>query len=87
MSNPDRLVRMTHYEIDPRNGPGQMVTRPLNAQGDPFVVFCSSEHCPHFIDGEHAFPHWSEDCRELLGVLRCPQCNAPVLRPKAAGQL
>ncbi|MBN9416789.1 hypothetical protein ABS71_19520 [bacterium SCN 62-11] len=86
MSQSERKVRVTHYEIDPTNGPGQMVTRPYNRQGDPFVVFCSSETCSHFIDGEHAFPHWSEDCGELLGVLRCPACNAPVLRPRGVGR-
>lgn len=84
MSQSDRKVRLTHYELDPTNGPGQMVTRPLNRKGDPFVVFCSNENCSHYIDGQYAFPHWSEDCSELLGVLRCPQCKAPVLRPKGA---
>ena len=87
MSQSERKYRVTHYEIDPTNGPGQMVTRPLNKQGEPFVVFCSNENCAHFIDGEHAFPHWSEDCRELLGVYRCPVCNSPVLRPRGVGPL
>jgi len=84
MSDPDRLVRVTHYEIDPTNGPGQMVTRPYNLNGDPFVVFCSSSQCAHYVEGEFAFPHWSEDCAEWLGVLRCPACKAPVVRPQGA---
>lgn len=86
MSDPERLVRVTHYEVGPMNGPGQMVTRPYNSNGDPFVVFCSSADCSHYIEGEMAFPHWSEDCGELLGVLRCPACTAPVLRPKGVDQ-
>ena len=84
MSDPDRKVRMTHYEVDPTNGAGQLVTRAHNLKGDPFVVFCSNEQCAHHLDAEYAFPHWSEDCSELLGVLRCPACRAPVMRPRGA---
>lgn len=84
MSASERKVRVTHYEIDPTNGPGQYVSRPYNLKGDPFVVFCSSEACPHFYEAEFAIPHWSEDCSELLGVLRCPHCKSPVIRPKGA---
>lgn len=82
MSQSERMVRLTHYEIDPTNGPGQLVTRPYNRNGDPFVVFCTNEQCAHHFEAEHAFPHWSEDCSELLGVLRCPACQAPVMRPR-----
>jgi hypothetical protein len=86
MSDPERKVRVTHYEMEPTNGPGQMVSRPYNLKGDPFVVFCSSQACAHFYEAEFAFPHWSEDCSELLGVLRCPACKAPVVRPRGASQ-
>lgn len=84
MSQGERKVRLTHYEMDPTNGPGQMVTRPYNLKGDPFVVFCSNSDCSHFYEAEGAFPFWSEDCSELLGVLRCPTCKAPVIRPQGA---
>ena len=81
MSTEEKKVRVTHYHRDPVNGPGQMVTRPYNLSGDPFVVFCSSESCPHYIEAEGALPWWSEDLTEYLGVLRCRKCNAPVLKP------
>lgn len=77
----DRMVRMTHYERDPVNGPGQLVTRSLNLAGNPFVVFCSGSSCPHYWDRLGSIPHWSEDCKEHLGVLRCPACDKPVVRP------
>jgi len=74
-------VRLTEYIIEPTNGLGQMVSRPYNRQGNPFVVFCSNADCEHHVEGEFALPHWSEDCSEHLGVLRCPRCQAPVIRP------
>ncbi|MGE0492444.1 MAG: hypothetical protein AB7S38_24735 [Vulcanimicrobiota bacterium] len=77
----ERKVRLTHYEVDPVNGPGQMVTRPYNLSGNPFAVFCSSSECEHYFDRPAALPHWSEDCQEYLGVLRCPACGEPVVKP------
>ncbi len=78
----DRLVKVTHYERDPVNGPGQMVTRPYNLKGEPFIVFCSNNECEHYWDRPGAIPHWSEDCKEYLGVLRCPACGRPVVKPR-----
>lgn len=78
----EKKVRLTHYEVDPVNGPGQMVTRPYNLAGNPFAVFCSNKECEHFIDRPSALPWWSEDCSEYLGVLRCPACGSPVIRPR-----
>lgn len=77
----ERKVRLTHYEVDPVNGPGQMVTRPYNLSGNPFAVFCSNSECDHYFDRPAALPHWSEDCQEYLGVLRCPACGEPVVKP------
>ena len=79
----EKKMRFTHYMLDPTNGPGQMVTRAHNRDGNPFAVFCSNKDCEHYIEREAALPHWSEDCSENLGVLRCPACRSPVLRPKA----
>lgn len=79
----DKKVKLTHYEVDPVNGPGQMVSRPHNLAGNPFVVFCSDKDCEHYWDRPSAIPHWSEDCGEELGVLRCPACGRPVVRPQA----
>jgi len=79
--NPDKKFRVTHYIMDPMNGPGQMCNRQYNREGNPFVVFCSNEECEHFGDRPTAIPHWSEDCQEFLGVLRCPVCKSPVVRP------
>lgn len=81
-TDPDRKVVVRHFERDPVNGPGMMVTRPLNLLGNPFVVFCSNKECETFIDNPYAIPFWSEDCKEDLGVLRCPNCQSPVLKPK-----
>jgi len=77
----EKKYRLTHYEVDPVNGPGQMVTRKYNLNGNPFPVFCNNKECEHFVDRPTAIPHWSEDCQEYLGVLRCPVCESPVIRP------
>lgn len=77
----EKKVRVTHYERDPVNGPGQYVTRPYNLEGNPFAVFCTNAECEHFGGRPGALPHWSEDCQEFLGVLRCPVCQSPVVRP------
>lgn len=77
----ERMVRVTHYERDPVNGLGQYVTRPVNLQGNPFVVFCTDKECEHFFERVGALPHWSDECSEFLGVLRCPACGKPVIRP------
>ena len=77
----EKKYRITHYERDPVNGPGQYVTRPLNLAGNPFAVFCTSKECEHYFDRPGAIPHWSEDCSEELGVLRCPDCGKPVVKP------
>lgn len=73
------------YERQELSGSGipadKYITRTHNLAGHPFVVFCTNSECMHFIDGEGALPHWSEDCPERLGVLRCPACGAPVVRP------
>ena len=79
--DPNHKVNLTHYILDPTNGPGQMVSRAYNREGNPFVVFCSHPDCEHFVDRPAALPHWSEDCKENLGVLRCPVCGHPVVRP------
>lgn len=79
--DPERKVKLTEYIIDPTNGPGQMVSRPFNLEGNPFVVFCSDIECEHNIERPGAIPFWSEDCKEYLGVLRCPKCGKPVVRP------
>jgi hypothetical protein len=81
----DKKMKFTHYMLDPTNGPGQMVSRPYNHDGNPFAVFCSNKDCENFIDRDGALPHWSEDCSEYLGVLRCPTCKAPVLKPRGEG--
>lgn len=75
------MVRVTHYERDPANGLGQYVTLPTNLQGNPFVVFCTNKECEHFVGREGSLPHWSDECPEFLGVLRCPVCEVPVIRP------
>lgn len=80
--DPDKKVTLRHYEIDPMNGPGQMVTETYAQSHEPFVVFCSSEHCQHSIENVSAIPFWTEDCKEHLGVLRCPECGSPVVRPR-----
>lgn len=77
----NKKVRLTHYILDPMNGPGQMCNRQYNKEGNPFVVFCSNFNCEHYHERPTALPHWSEDCHEDLGVLRCPKCKAPVVRP------
>lgn len=77
----EKKFRITHYERDPVNGLGQYVTRQQNLQGNPFVVFCTSSDCEHYHERPAALPHWSDECEEYLGVLRCPACNAPVIRP------
>ena len=79
--DPNRKVRLTEYIMDPTNGRGQMVSRNYNREGNPFVVFCSHKDCEHFHERPTALPHWSEDCKEFLGVYRCPACNHPVIRP------
>ncbi|MBI3927237.1 MAG: hypothetical protein HY319_16995 [Armatimonadetes bacterium] len=76
------MVRVTHYERDPVNGPGQMVTESARRLGRSFVVFCSNQDCEHYWDRPSAIPHWTDDCPELLGVLRCPVCRSPVVRPQ-----
>ena len=78
----EKKVRITHYHQDPTNGPGQMVTRPYNLAGDPFVVFCTNKDCSHYIEADGAIPWWSEDLSDHLGVLRCRKCQAPVVRPR-----
>lgn len=75
------LVLRTYERPEGGVPSGKYVTRRLNLAGNPFVVFCTNEHCLHYIEGEGAIPHWSEDCPEKLGVLRCPECGAPVVRP------
>ena len=77
----EKKYRVTHYERDPVNGPGQYVTRPLNLKGNPFVVFCMDKHCDHCHLNPQAIPFWSDECKEYLGVLRCPACEKPVCKP------
>lgn len=60
---------------------GRYITRKLNSMGNPFVVFCTNEFCEAYLYKDGALPFWSEDCSIELGVLRCPQCGAPVVRP------
>ncbi len=60
---------------------GEYLTRRYDLAGNPFAVFCTHPDCPHWLEGVSALPHWSEDCPENLGVLRCPECGAPVVRP------
>ena len=83
MSRPRRpqAVLRTYERRGPGIPTGQYLTRHHDLAGNPFVVFCTNEHCMHYLEGESALPHWSEDCPENLGVLRCPECGAPVVRP------
>ncbi len=60
---------------------GRYLTNKLNVQGNPYVVFCSNEHCEAYLYADGALPFWSEDCQVRFGVLRCPNCGAPVVRP------
>ncbi|MEW6279027.1 MAG: hypothetical protein AB1758_10415 [Candidatus Eremiobacterota bacterium] len=60
--------------------PGEFITAELY-KGVHFVVFCSQPDCLHYHDREGALPFWSEDCPEHLGVMRCPECGAPAVRP------
>ena len=84
---PKKELVLREYMIPQGGVPsGKYVTRKYNLAGHPFVVFCSNENCAHFIDGEMALPHWSEDCPEKLGVLRCPECGAPVVHPHTADE-
>ena len=78
--DPNRKVRLVHHIIEPTNGPGQLVSRPYNREGNPFIVFCSHKDCEHYWERPLALPFWSEDCRENLGVLRCLVCGHPVIR-------
>ena len=81
MDMSEKMYRIRHFERDPVNGLGQMVTRQYNLAGNPFPVFCTNKECEHYFDRPTALPHWSEDCQEHLGVLRCPVCERPVIRP------
>lgn len=76
-----RLVLRTYERRSPEIPTGVYLTRHHDARGNPFVVFCTNEGCRHWLEGESALPHWSEDCPEHLGFLRCPECGAPVVRP------
>lgn len=75
------LVLRSYEKKVKRINSGRYITQKLNLQGNPFVVFCSNEFCDAYIYKECALPFWSEDCNIELGVLRCPQCGAPVVRP------
>lgn len=70
------------YEKQARHIPsGRYISASVNSLGHPFVVFCTNEFCPAYLYGENALPFWSEDCPERFGILRCPDCGAPVVRP------
>ena len=85
---PKKQLVLREYEIPAGGIPsGKYVTRKYNLRGHPFVVFCTNEHCSHYIEAPMALPHWSEDCPENLGVLRCPECGAPVVRPHTADEI
>lgn len=75
------LVLRSYEKKVKRINSGRYLTQKLSLQGNPFVVFCTNEHCDAYIYRECALPFWSEDCQIELGVLRCPQCGAPVVRP------
>ncbi|MCR5661303.1 MAG: hypothetical protein K6G50_04120 [bacterium] len=82
MNGKKQLVLRTYERKEGGIPSGKYITRRYNLAGNPFVVFCTNEFCPHWINAEGALPHWSEDCPENLGVLRCPECGAPVVRPE-----
>ena len=86
-SEPKKQLVLREYMI-PQGGipSGKYVTKKYNLAGHPFVVFCTNSECFHYIEREGALPHWSEDCPEKLGVLRCPECGAPVVRPHTADE-
>lgn len=81
MDNKKHLVLRSYEKRAVHIPSGRYLTQKLNSQGNPFVVFCTNEFCPAYIYGENALPYWSEDCSIHLGVLRCPECGAPVVRP------
>ena len=68
------LVLRSYEKKVKRINSGRYLTQKLNLQGNPFVVFCTNEHCDAYIYRECALPFWSEDCPIELGVLRsrCP---------------
>lgn len=77
----EQLVLRTYERVAPAMPSMQYLTQKVNLLGDPFAVFCTNPGCAHHVEAESALPHWSEDCPLHLGVLRCPQCGAPVVRP------
>lgn len=77
----EQLVLRTYERQAPPVPSNQYLTQKVNLLGDPFAVFCTSPDCAHHLHAESAIPHWSEDCPFHLGVLRCPACGAPVVRP------
>lgn len=77
----ERLVLRTYERQAPPMPSMQYLTRKTDLLNQPFAVFCTNPDCAHHVDGEAALPHWSEDCPLHLGVLRCPECGAPAVRP------
>jgi len=58
-----------------------MLTEPYDAGGNPFGVFCSNPDCGNYLTPE-AHPLWSEDCPVKDGILVCPACDSPMMRPE-----
>ncbi|MEW6281566.1 MAG: hypothetical protein AB1758_23350 [Candidatus Eremiobacterota bacterium] len=63
---------------------GAFVARRFNDNLSAFVVFCCNPECAHYVHDPAAFPHWTEDLPERLGLLRCLACGSPVVRPQDA---
>lgn len=80
-SDKPSLVLRSYEKKVRRITSGRYVTQKLNQQGKPFIVFCSNEFCPAYLYAEGALPYWTEDCEVKLGVVRCPLCGAPMVRP------
>lgn len=78
----EQLVLRTYQRREAPLPDGERLTRRLNLAGAPFAVFCLGVECLHYLEGEGVIALWSEDCPLELGTLRCPECGAPVVRPR-----
>ena len=55
----------------------------FDEEGNPFGVNCSNQECQLNQDQKWLVdPLWSEDCPEKNGILVCPRCGCPMVRPK-----